>query len=208
MRRANRHIHNPDLVFDLTHHDAQLATVPGHPMQYSGRRTHRIGAVKSHSRRGPSHRQRLVTLEEREFLAGVGEREGKRLEMSSGIVVAGPSDTHVLGDHRLAFSLELNRQDLFEQFELDSNQSQQSPKGDGILNQITLDVGSELFDRKGTELNAVGGCSRLDLVAVIEDSGSGSHELEMPIHAILVQRNQHVQLVAQAENWLVAGSER
>ena len=107
MGSANGYVDNSDLVFNLTHHNAQLAPVPRHPVKHTGCGAHRIGTVKTHARRRSSHRQRLVAFEERQFFSGVGQRECERLEMRTSVVVTGAGHSDVFGNDGLPFSFEL-----------------------------------------------------------------------------------------------------
>src|SRR5205807_8824144 len=52
-----------------------------------------------------------------------------------------------------------------------------------------------------------GGRTRLEFVAVVKHARSSLHQSEMPIHGILVKRNQHIHFIAHAANGPVAGAD-
>ena len=69
MGSADGYVDNSDLVFNLTHHDAQLASMPGHPVKHTGCRAHRIGTVKTDAC-GGSTQNSVTMLTARLGLAG------------------------------------------------------------------------------------------------------------------------------------------
>src|SRR4030095_13898638 len=171
-------------------------------------RAHRIGTVKTHARRRSSHRQRLVAFEERQFFSGVGQRECERFEMRASIVVTGAGHADVFSDDGLPFSFELQSEDVFEDLELDADQAQHRRQSNGVLNQISSDVWRQLLHRKGTKLDAGSDLAGFDLVAVIENGRARLHQSEVPIHRVLIEGNQNVELVTESENRFIAGAKR
>ena len=127
--------------------------------------------------------------------------------MRRGVVVARAGDTHVLGDGRRAFPSELERQDLLEDLELDLDQAQHGGQRDGVLNEISPDRGRQRFDGEGAELHALGNGTWLDRVAVEQHGRARPHEPQVPIHRVLIQRHEHVELVAVAQDRLVTRAE-
>lgn len=127
--------------------------------------------------------------------------------MGRRIIIPGSRDTDIFRDHGLPFSLELERQDILKHLELDADEPQDGSESDGILDQISFDVRRQLFDRKRAELHAVGRCSGLDLVAVVKYPRAALHQFQMAIHRVLIERHQNVELVAEAQDRLVAGPE-
>ena len=180
------HIDYPEFVFHLAHHDAQLTGMTGHPVKNSACRTHGIGTVKFHAGGRTAHSQGLIALVEGELLTCIRQGKGKRLEMSSCIIVTCPRHTDVFIHHSLPLPFELKRQNLFEDAELNTDELEDGGEGNGVLNQVALNGGSQLFDREGTKLSPFVGRIRFDLVAVIEDRRTGLHEPEMSIHGVLV----------------------
>ena len=87
-----------------------------------------------------------------------GSENGRGLKCAAGVVVAGARDADVLGDGGLAFSLELQGQDVLEDLEFDTDQPQHRGQGDRVLDQVASDLRRQLLDRERTELHAVGGC--------------------------------------------------
>ena len=167
MRRADGHVDDADFVLDLPHHHAELAPMRREPMQHARRRTHRIRAVKFHARRRAAHCERLVAVEHGEALAGVGQRERERLEMVRGVVVAGTGDVHIVGNHGVALLLELARENVFENLEIDAEHLQRGAERDGVLRNRVLTRAHQISHRQRAELHALGRRARHDLVAVI-----------------------------------------
>src|SRR2546428_12242489 len=127
--------------------------------------------------------------------------------MRPGVVVARAGDPHVFGDGRRAFPSELERQDLLEDVELDLDQAQQGGQRDGVLNEISPDRWRQRFDGKGAELHALGNGTRLDRVAVEQHGRARLHQPQVPIHRVLIQRQEHVELVAVTQDRLVTRTE-
>src|SRR5262245_26618178 len=107
MSSADGYVDNADLVLNLTHQDAQLAPMSGHPVKHTGCRAHRIGTVKTHARRRSSHRQRLVAFEERQFFSSIRQGESERLEMRTSVVITGAGHSDVFGNDGLPFCFKL-----------------------------------------------------------------------------------------------------
>src|SRR6185312_9274532 len=76
-----------------------------------------------------------------------------------------------------------------------------------VLNQVTFGAGRQLLDGKRAELNALGGRAWGDLVGVVEDDRTTAHQFEVPIHGVLVEGDQHVEVVAGTEDRLVGGAQ-
>ena len=74
MCRANDHVGNADLVFDLPNHDAQVAGVGGHPVQDARGRAHGVGRVELHARSGAAHGDGFVARPHCQRLAALGQR--------------------------------------------------------------------------------------------------------------------------------------
>jgi len=127
--------------------------------------------------------------------------------MRRGVVVARPRDAHVFRNGRLAFPPELERQDLGENLELDRDQAQDRGQRDGVLNEIAPDRGRQRFDGKRTELHAVRSGTGRDRVAVEQHRRARAHQLQVPIHRVLIQRHQDVELVAVSQDGLVTRAE-
>ena len=127
--------------------------------------------------------------------------------MRRGIVVARSSDAHVLGHGRRALPLELERQDLLEDLEVDLDQPQDCRQRDGVLDEVALDRRRQCFDGKRAQLYALGNDTRLDRVAVEQHRRACSHQLQVSIHRVLIQRHEHVDLVAVTQDRLLTRAE-
>ena len=119
--RANRHIDYTNLIFHLPHHDAGLARVSRHPVQNAGRRTHRVCAVEFHAGSSAAHGHRGVATEHRVSVLGHGKWPAERLEIRGGVIIAGPCDCDVFGDHGFTFLLELLGKDFLQRLEADAH---------------------------------------------------------------------------------------
>ncbi len=71
-----------------------------------------------------------------------------------------------------------------------------------------LTFGASSLTEKGQSCTPDGGFARLDLVGVVKHSRARSHQSQVAIHGVLIERDHHVELVAEAEDRLVAGAQR
>ena len=125
--------------------------------------------------------------------------------MGARILVARARDRHVLGHDPLSFSLELLRQHLLELPALDADEPQDRGDGGRVVVQLAL---RQLGHRQRAELHALRGAGRLDLAAVVEDGRAGTHQPHVPVDGVLVEGDQHVELVAHAADGRFAGPYR
>src|SRR5262249_14088008 len=78
---------------------------------------------------------------------------------------------------------------------------------DRVLHEIAPDGWRQRFDGKGAELHAIGDDTRRDRVTVEEHRGARAHQSQVSIHGVLIQRDEHVDLVALTENGLITRAE-
>ncbi len=195
MSRADRHIDHADLVLDLPDHDAGFARVCGHPVQDAGRRAHGIGTIEFHSCRRTSHGHRNIAAQDCVPVLRLGKGIRERCEVRSGVVVTGARNADVFGHNGLAFFLELLSEDVLQRREADAHHVQASADRECVLrNLIAGDIG-QLGNRKRAELRAGSSGAGLDRVGIEDTRGTGSEQLQVAIHAVLVKRNEQVDSV-------------
>jgi hypothetical protein len=85
MRRADDHIHDPDFVLHLAHHDAQLPGMAGHVHKHTRGRAHGIGGVKFYSRRDAAHGGGHIAGDDGLRLGKLWRFEFHRLEIFRGV---------------------------------------------------------------------------------------------------------------------------
>ena len=204
VRGADGHVDHAQLVLDLPHHDAELSAMPRHPHEHARRGAHRICTIELHAGSDAAHGEALVAGGDREPLAGVRQREGVRLEVRARIFVAGASRHDVFRHHRLAFALELLREHLLERLQLDADEPQYGGHGGRV---VVEDVLRELRERQRAELDALGRRARFHAVLVVQHRCAGAHEPQVPVHGVLVERDEHGEIVAHAADGLFAGAD-
>src|SRR6185312_11249569 len=74
-----------------------------------------------------------------------------------------------------------------------------------LRNFIACDVG-QLGNRKRAKLHAVPGRARLNCVGVVDTCSAGGEQLQVPIHAVLVERNEQVDAVTHVGDLFGAGT--
>src|SRR5215471_610443 len=109
---ANGHIDHSDLVLNLPDHDSGSACMSRHPVQYAGRRTHRISTVEFHSGRHASHSERDVARKYSVLPIAHCKRMRKRLKVCGRIIVTGTRNIEVFSYDIAPLSHELFPEDL------------------------------------------------------------------------------------------------
>ena len=122
--------------------------------------------------------------------------------MRARILVTGARDSDVLGHDLVALPLELLRQHLLERPALDADEAQDCGDGRGVVVQRRR---RQLRQGKRAELHAFRGAFGLQLALIEEDRRAWAHPPHVAVHRVLVERNQHVQLVAHAAHGRLAG---
>ncbi len=74
--------------------------------------------------------------------------------MRRGVIVTGARHADVFRDHRVAFSLELQGEYLFENFKFDADQPQHRGQRNRILHQVASDSRRQFLHREAAKLNA------------------------------------------------------
>src|SRR5438552_3397705 len=205
---ADRHIDYPDLVFHLPHHDSSLARMSRHPVQNAGRRTHRVCAVEFHTRSRSAHGHGGVAAEHRVPVLGHGKWPAERLEIRGGVIIAGPCDCDVFGDHGFAFLLELLGEDLLERLEADAHHAEAGADCECVLGHLVPGDVSQLRNWKRAELYAVRRGAWFDRVSVVNAGSAIGEQAQVAIHGILVQRDQQIDPITHVGDFFRAGTNR
>ena len=208
MSRTNRHVHHANLVFHLPDHDAGLASVGRHPMQNSRGRAHRIGTVEFHSSCCASHGHCDVAAEHRIAVPGHRKGPGKRLEIRSCVVVAGQCNSNVFSHYGIALFLELFGENFFQCLETYAHHAESGTHCEGVLGYLVPSNVSQLGDGKGAELYALRRYAGLDRVRVVDTCGAVGEQIEVPIHRVLIQRDQQIEAIAHICHSVRAGANR
>ena len=203
---ANRHIDHTNLIFHLPHHDAGLARVRRHPVQNAGRRTHRVCAVEFHAGSSAAHGHRGVATEHRVSVLGHGKWPAERLEIRGGVIIAGPCDCDVFGDHGFTFLRELFGNDLLERLEADAHHAETGADRECVLGHFVPSDISQLRNWKRAELHTVRGGAWFDRVSVVNAGSAIGEQAEVAIHGILVQRDQQIDAVTHVGDFFRAGT--
>ena len=120
------------------------------------------------------------------------------------VIVAGAGNGDVLGDDRVALLLELPRDDGLERLRFDAEQLQRRAERGGVDRQLVA-LG-QLLHRHRAELHAVGRLPGRDLFLVVNGAGAALQQTQVPIHRVLIERNEHVDLVTHVADRPVAGA--
>src|SRR5712691_9432324 len=140
--RADRHVDHPDLILDLSYHDAGFPCVRRYPMQHARRRTHRIGAIELHTGCRSAHGHGDIATQDRVAILSLGQGIRKIRKVSRRIIVAGPRDRNVLGHYCFALFLELLPENFLQYLEADTHHVKAGANRQGVLRDlISRDVG-------------------------------------------------------------------
>ena len=202
--RSHRHVGHADLVLDLAHHDAEFAGVLGHPVEHARRGAHGIGAVELDARGRPAHRQGFVPGPDRERVGLLREGVRQRSEVGARVFVTGAGDRDVGRDHRLALSLELERERRLQDLEVESQHMGDDAQRGRVLRQLVLRVPGEFDHRHAAEMNAVLVLPGGDVVGVVHRVGAGAQMTQVARHGVLVQAEEQVDVVAMRKGFLLA----
>src|SRR5207244_5090054 len=72
----------------------------------------------------------------------------------------------------------------------------------GVLLDLAAAPLRELVHRKGTKLDAVCMGARFDGISVVNNRGARRHQSQVPVHGILIERNQEIEAIAEACHFL------
>ena len=115
--------------------------------------------------------------------------------MAGRVVVARSRDADIFVDDRVALAVELKGQDFFEGLELDAYQLKDGCQSNGVLDEIALDAGASSLTEKGTAERPPPPRPGL-ICRRCTAPRSRTHQLQVAVHRVLIERDQHVQAVA------------
>ena len=111
------------------------------------------------------------------------------------VVVPGPGNAHVFVDNRLTLPLEPQGQTFFKDLEVQPQQMRGRAYGHGVLRQ-PVSGDAQFRHRQRAELYPIARFAGLDVVFVVQYPRPRPHELQVPVHRILVQAHEYVEFIA------------
>ena len=198
--RADRQVDYGQLVLRLLHHHAAFLAVRGEPVEDEGGRAHGIGGVELAAPRHRPQRDHLVPRHHRTALAAEPPALAQGLRVGGRVLVARPQHPHVLVDDLLPLLLEGLGEDLRRHFRVEAHEVQERPQGRGVLHdgRELAQLGGDLGDGEGNQghpFRHQGGIA-VELAAVEDDRAPRLHLAGVALDAVLVEGDQHVQVVA------------
>ena len=201
---ADGHVGHGDLVLHLADHDAEFATVLGHPVEHSRRRTHGVRTVELDAGCRTAHGQRLVAAPHRKRFGPSGHRVSEGFKPVPSILEPVAGHAQVFVHHRLALPLQRQREAILEYGEVQPKQAGHGAEGNCVLDQLVAVFFGEIGDGEGTQLDSVPGVAGLDRIAVEDHPGPRAHYSEVTVHRVLIEAHEEVDLVAMGVNRPVA----
>ncbi len=132
----------------------------------------------------------------------MGRGRALGLEVRGGVVVAAARDVDIFLDHRLALAAELAGHDAFECLEADAHHAERGAQRQRVLRHLVArDVGKRA-NRQRTQLHA-GAASP----GLMESRWGGRappsvSRRKMAVHCVLIERDEQVNTIAQALDWI------
>ena len=118
------------------------------------------------------------------------------------MVVASPGYANVLVYDCLTLPLEAQGQTFLKNLEVQTQQIGSRAHGHGVLGQPVAGV-AQFSYRQGAHLHTIGRFAGCDIVAVIQYRRARTHELQVPVHRILIQAHKQVEFVTMSVYLLV-----
>jgi len=202
---TDHHVHHADLVFNLADHDAELTRVRGHPHQHAGGRAHRIRRIKLHAGGSPTHSGGLVAGNYAQRFGPSRRFPRKGRKILSRVIVACAGDGQIFGDDCIALLFKLPRNDRLERFRFNPEQFERRAESSGI--DCELVALGQFFHRHAAELDTVGRLPGRDLLFVVNGARAALQQMQVPIHRILIERDEDVDLVAHVADRPVTGAD-
>ena len=206
MSSADGHVDHADLVFNLPHHDSGFARVRGHPVEHTRGRTHRIGAIKLHSGSRAPHGERDIAGKYRVLSIAHRKRIRKGLEVRSGVVITDAGNSEVFRYNFVTLSQELFGENFCKRLKTYAHHLQRGRQRQRVLLDLTAASLRELVYRKRAKLCAICMGTGFDRVCIVNNRGSRPHQTQVPVHRILVERNEQVDMITEARHFLNPGA--
>src|SRR5207249_10040282 len=181
---------------------AEITRVRCHPHQHAGGRAHRIRRVKLHACRRSTHGDGLVAGNYSERFGSSRSFPWKGCKILSRVIVACTSDGQVFSHNRVALLLKLPRNDRLERFGFYPDYLKRRAERSGIDRQFVA-LG-QLLHRHGAELDTIRGIPGRDLLFVVNRTCAALQKMQMPIHRVLIERNECIDLVTHGTDGPIA----
>jgi len=168
-------------------------------MQNCGGRCHGIGRIETASRGDSGNRKRFVARQERPTLAREIPFDRQRFEICFRVIVSSARQIHVLIHHGLTFVRERFAQHFRDHVEFQAAQKQQRAQCHGVLHHW-LHWTKWFGERADGQRRLRDAFAQRDvafqLIGIEHHHAAGDHFRRVPLDRILIQRDQHVQMVA------------
>src|SRR5439155_12288063 len=123
----------------------------------SGRTDHLLCEVEINAVNASDNCNHCIATEHRVSVLVHGKWPAERLEIRGGVIIAGPCDCDVFGDHGFTFLRELFGNDLLERLEADAHHAETGADRECVLGHFVPSDISQLRNWKRAELNTVRG---------------------------------------------------
>ncbi len=163
-----------------------------HPVQHPRRRTHRVSRIKLHPRRRSAHRHRAIPTQHRIAFLGHRQRPSKRFEVLRRIVVTRPRQAYVLVNHGTFLLPELLLQHTLQRRKSHPHHAQPRADRQRILRHLVLTNVRQRRHRNRAHLHPRRRTPRLDQVRVIQTRATRRQQPQVPLHRVLIQRDQQI----------------
>src|SRR5215472_2980989 len=127
--------------------------------------------------------------------------------MLRSVLVSRPRDSQVFSHYGVALFLELLGENVLQRRESNAHQAESGSHCEHVLFHLVPAVLAQFPHRQWTRPYPWRRLSGLDGVAVIDGGRSGAEQPEMPIHGVLIQRNQKIDPVSKTGHVFDSGTD-
>ena len=128
--------------------------------------------------------------------------------MRGRIIIASPRNPDVFGHHGFAFFLELLAENFFQRLETDAHHVQAGADRQRVLRDLVSRDVRQLGNRERTKLHSIRCGTRLYRVSIVDTGRTAGEQLQMPVHGVLVQRDEQVEAVTHVGDFFRSCSNR
>src|SRR5207249_717982 len=130
---------------------------------------------------------------------------GKVCKILSRVIIACTSNGDIFGDDRVAFLFELARDDCLERFRFNPEQLERRAERSSVDRQLVA-LG-QFLHRHGAKLDTLCRFPGRDLLFVVNGGRAALQQMQVPIHRVLIERNEGVDLVTHVADRPVTGAD-
>src|SRR5207249_11730321 len=130
---------------------------------------------------------------------------GKGRKILGRIIVTCASDGQVFSHNRVALLLKLPRNDRLERFRFNPEQLERRTERSSVDRQLVA-LG-QFLHRHGAELDTVRRLPGRDLLFVVNRACAAFQKMQVPIHCVLIERNEYIDLVTHVADRPVTGAD-